>query len=145
MSAPNAVLAAALHLIGWSNGETARRINARASELGYRQVAVHVSTVGRWINGGRPRDPVPRILADLISTALGARVSPEQLHLRGDHQAQAGPITLTVVLTAAEADIIATAAERTRQNIAQYLRASAVATAQGDVAPQTPKNKPQTT
>ncbi|GAB2990260.1 hypothetical protein GCM10023080_065030 [Streptomyces pseudoechinosporeus] len=55
MSTPNYPLALALASAGWGNGETARRINARAQQEGHRSVAVDRSRVGRWIrHGGGP-------------------------------------------------------------------------------------------
>lgn len=61
MNTPNYPLAVAIAAAGWSNGETARRINVRAQRDGHRGVAVDHSRVGRWIRRGeKPRPPVPR-------------------------------------------------------------------------------------
>ncbi|GGZ05761.1 hypothetical protein [Streptomyces poonensis] len=82
MSTPNYPLALALAAAGWSNHETARRLNACASHAGYRGIAVDHTRVGRWIRRGeRPRPPIPALLAELLSEHLGQLHTPEELRL----------------------------------------------------------------
>ena len=82
MSTPNYALALALSAAGWSNAETARRINDAAIHCGCRGVAVDTSRVGRWIRcGERPRSPVPQLLADLLSAHLEQPYTPHSLGL----------------------------------------------------------------
>lgn len=78
--APNYPLALALAEAGWNNSETARRINRLAQERGVCGVAVDRSRVSRWIRfGEKPRSPVPGLLADLLTTALGRPYTPALL------------------------------------------------------------------
>ncbi|MEV3853128.1 hypothetical protein AB0J38_02255 [Streptomyces sp. NPDC050095] len=82
MSSPNYRLALALAQAGWSNRETARRINIRAHEAGHRGVAVGHTSVGRWIRlGAKPREPIPDVLAALLAGALGLPLTAGDLGL----------------------------------------------------------------
>ncbi|MEV0173169.1 Tat pathway signal protein [Streptomyces sp. NPDC050803] len=56
---------------GLSHGEIARRIAATAKAQGHRQVAPDATRVRRWIDGERPRPPVPALLAEVLSEAAG--------------------------------------------------------------------------
>ncbi|MFI6050391.1 hypothetical protein ACIBCO_09900 [Streptomyces violascens] len=86
-SAPNYPLAVAIARAGWSNAETARRINDAARRNGHHGVAVDHTRVGRWIRYGEcPRDPVPCILASLLNQHSHASHTPVSLGLvRGHH------------------------------------------------------------
>ncbi|WP_202236134.1 Tat pathway signal protein [Actinacidiphila reveromycinica] len=56
---------------GLSHGEIARRIAAEAICQGHRQIAPDATRIRRWIDGERPRPPVPALLAAVISDAVG--------------------------------------------------------------------------
>lgn len=80
MSAPNAALAMAFAVAGWSNHEVARRLNALAERRGHRGVAVDHTRVGRWVRRGeKPRPPVPELLAELLTEHLGQPYTPRLL------------------------------------------------------------------
>ncbi|MGW4490855.1 hypothetical protein [Streptomyces sp. NPDC004376] len=80
MRTPNYPLALALAEAGWSNSETARRINALAVTRGHPGVAVGRSRVSRWIrHGERPRPPVPELLAELLTKQLHRCCTPTTL------------------------------------------------------------------
>ncbi|MER5972331.1 hypothetical protein ABT112_21755 [Streptomyces sp. NPDC002055] len=78
----NYALALALSAAGWSNSETARRLNKHAAKLGYTGIAVDHTRVGRWLRcGEKPRPPVHQLLADLLSEHLGQPCTPQSLQL----------------------------------------------------------------
>ncbi|MET7717724.1 hypothetical protein [Streptomyces sp. NPDC005407] len=52
---------------GLSHGEIARRIAAAAKARGHRQIAPDATRIRRWIDGERPRPPVPALLAEVLS------------------------------------------------------------------------------
>jgi hypothetical protein len=80
MRQPNYALALDLAQAGWSNSETARRINHRAQQAGQRSIAVDRSRVSRWIRRGeKPRPPVPDLLAALLTEQLGQPYTPHLL------------------------------------------------------------------
>jgi hypothetical protein len=64
---------------GQSHGEIARRIAAEAIRQGHRQIAPDATRVRRWIDGERPRPPVPALLAAVISEAVGQMLTPGDL------------------------------------------------------------------
>ncbi|MFF8513209.1 Tat pathway signal protein [Streptomyces sp. NPDC015492] len=66
---------------GLSHGEIARRIAAEAIRQGHRQIAPDATRVRRWIDGERPRPPVPSLLAAAISDAIGQTLTPGDLGL----------------------------------------------------------------
>lgn len=80
--AENEALIAWFTRTGWSRGELARQVRARARTTGNPQVACDTNSVRRWFyEGRRPRPPVPELLADVISERVGVRVSPVDLGL----------------------------------------------------------------
>ncbi|MEW2117682.1 hypothetical protein AB0945_21325 [Streptomyces sp. NPDC005474] len=86
MREPNYPLALALAQAGWSNSETARRINRRAEQAGQHGVAVDRSRVSRWIRRGeKPRQPVPELLAALLTEHLGQPYTPRLLGIAPVH------------------------------------------------------------
>ncbi|MEH0415907.1 hypothetical protein [Streptomyces sp. B21-083] len=86
MKEPNYALALALAQAGWSNSETARRINHQAEQAGQRNVAVDRSRVSRWIRRGeKPRQPVPELLAALLTEHLGQPYTPRLLGITPVH------------------------------------------------------------
>ncbi|MEU2587957.1 Tat pathway signal protein [Streptomyces avermitilis] len=66
---------------GLSHGEIARRIAATAKAQGHRQVAPDATRIRRWIDGERPRPPVPALLAEVLSDAVGQPLTPGDLGL----------------------------------------------------------------
>ncbi|MFF4716549.1 Tat pathway signal protein [Streptomyces eurythermus] len=77
----NPHLALRIAATGLSHGEIARRIAAEAKAQGHRQVAPDATRVRRWIDGERPRPPVPALLAAVISDAIGQPLTPGDLGL----------------------------------------------------------------
>ncbi|MEV5239007.1 Tat pathway signal protein [Streptomyces cinnamoneus] len=66
---------------GLSHGEIARRIATEAVHRGHRQIAPDTTRVRRWIDGERPRPPVPALLAAVLSEAVGLVLTPGDLGL----------------------------------------------------------------
>ncbi|MFB7091531.1 Tat pathway signal protein [Streptomyces sp. NPDC056296] len=66
---------------GLSHGEIARRVVAEAKAQGHRQIAPDATRVRRWIDGERPRPPVPALLAAVLSEAVGQPLTPGDLGL----------------------------------------------------------------
>jgi tetratricopeptide (TPR) repeat protein len=90
---------------GLSHGEISRRIAAEAIRQGHRQIAPDATRVRRWIDGERPRPPVPALLAAVLSAALGQPLTPGDLGL-----AAAGPTLDSIqlpLLTEAAAQTLA--------------------------------------
>lgn len=77
----NAHLALWIAATGLSHGEIARRIASEAIRQGHRQIAPDATRVRRWIDGERPRPPVPALLAAVISDAVGQPLTPGDLGL----------------------------------------------------------------
>ncbi|MFJ8429874.1 transcriptional regulator [Kitasatospora sp. NPDC094019] len=78
---PNAELVEWLARTGLSNAELARRVKAAAQHAGHPQVSPDATAVRRWREGNKPRRPIPGIVADVISDALGYRVTSYELGL----------------------------------------------------------------
>lgn len=87
---PNARLNSWFVRSGWSKGELARQVNRRARQMGAHHVSTDTSRVRRWLDGEQPREPIPRILAELFSERFGCVVPVEDLGLRPAHQPAAG-------------------------------------------------------
>ncbi|MFD5425478.1 Tat pathway signal protein [Streptomyces sp. NPDC127084] len=66
---------------GLSHGEIARRIAAEAIRQGHRQIAPDATRIRRWIDGERPRPPVPALLASVLSEAVSQPLTPGDLGL----------------------------------------------------------------
>ncbi|MFJ5645808.1 Tat pathway signal protein [Streptomyces sp. NPDC093223] len=77
----NTHLALWIAATGLSHGEIARRIAAEAKAQGHRQIAPDATRVRRWIDGERPRPPVPVLLASVVSDAAGQPLTPGDLGL----------------------------------------------------------------
>ncbi|OKJ92675.1 Tat pathway signal protein [Streptomyces sp. CB03234] len=77
----NTHLALWIAATGLSHGEIARRIAAEAIRQGHRQITPDATRVRRWIDGERPRPPVPTLLAAVISEAVGQPLTPGDLGL----------------------------------------------------------------
>lgn len=90
---------------GLSHGEIARRIAAEAKAQGHRQIAPDATRIRRWIDGERPRPPVPALLAAVVSAAVGQPLTPGDLGLTA-----AGPMLDSIqlpLLTEAAAQTLA--------------------------------------
>ncbi|MFD4398753.1 transcriptional regulator [Kitasatospora sp. NPDC058478] len=81
MKTPNSQLADWLGRTGWSLGELARRVRAKAADWGHPHVSSDPSSIKRWIDGQSPRWPVPDILSDVFSAHFGYRVTAYDLGL----------------------------------------------------------------
>ncbi|MFG2913373.1 transcriptional regulator [Kitasatospora sp. NPDC048298] len=66
---------------GLSNADLARRVKSAAQHAGHQQIAPDATAVRRWREGNQPRRPLPGIIADVISDALGYRVTSHELGL----------------------------------------------------------------
>lgn len=66
---------------GLSHGEIARRIAAEANRQGHRQIAPDATRIRRWIDGERPRPPVPALLAAVLSEAVSQPLTRGDLGL----------------------------------------------------------------
>ncbi|MEV6653914.1 Tat pathway signal protein [Streptomyces sp. NPDC051219] len=77
----NPYLALWIAATGLSHGEIARRVAAEAMRRGHRQIAPDATRVRRWIDGERPRPPVPELLAAALSEAVGQTLTPGDLGL----------------------------------------------------------------
>ncbi|WP_434600109.1 Tat pathway signal protein [Streptomyces sp. A5-4] len=66
---------------GLSHGEIARRIAAAGKARGHRQIAPDATRVRRWIDGEKPRPPVPALLAEVLSDVVGQPLTPGDLGL----------------------------------------------------------------
>ncbi|MEW2134670.1 hypothetical protein [Streptomyces sp. NPDC005435] len=116
MRTPNYALALALAEAGWSNSETARRINTLAVKRGHPGVAVGRSRVSRWIrHGEKPRPPVPELVADLLTEQLHRRYTPDALGI--------GPAqNLLITLDPREHHALAARAAAANMTIEHYAR-----------------------
>ncbi|MFJ8098658.1 Tat pathway signal protein [Streptomyces griseofuscus] len=101
----NVHLALWIAATGLSHGEIARRIAAEATRRGHRQVAPDATRVRRWIDGERPRPPVPVLLAAVVSDEVDQALTPGDLGLTA-----AGPMLDSIqlpLLTEAAAQALA--------------------------------------
>ncbi|MDT0308207.1 hypothetical protein RM780_14720 [Streptomyces sp. DSM 44917] len=103
------------HRSGWSKGELARQVNRRARHLGAHHISTDTSRVRRWLDGEQPREPIPRILAELFSERFGCVVSAEDLGLRsvprsaavsGIDLPWAGPQTVALISEFSRSDLM---------------------------------------
>ncbi|HEY2579266.1 MAG TPA: hypothetical protein VGI74_23410 [Streptosporangiaceae bacterium] len=77
--APNRRLAHYEARSGFSHAELARAVTRRARAAGEAHICPDGSRVRRWLEGERPRAPVPRMLAEVFTERLGVPVSPADL------------------------------------------------------------------
>ncbi|MFE9391893.1 tol-pal system YbgF family protein [Streptomyces sp. NPDC006784] len=70
---PNRHLAALLAESGWSAGELARAVNALGTKHGLR-LRYDRTAVAHWLDGSRPRAPVPGLVAQVFGSRLGRAV-----------------------------------------------------------------------
>ncbi|MCZ4603333.1 hypothetical protein O3S80_05990 [Streptomyces sp. Lzd4kr] len=133
MREPNYPLALALAQAGWNNSETARRLNRHAAHHGHLGIAVDRSRVSRWIRRGeKPRPPIPRLLAELLTEHLGQPYTPDLLGI--------GPTrNVLVVLEEQDHQVLArraAAANLPAHSLAGALLRTALRTWQADTARQ---------
>lgn len=77
--APNRRLAHYEARSGFSHAELARAVTRRAKEAGEAHICPDGSRVRRWLEGERPRAPVPLLLAEVFTERLGVPVSPADI------------------------------------------------------------------
>jgi hypothetical protein len=71
---------------GLSHGEIARRVAAAGKAQGHRQIAPDATRIRRWVDGERPRSPVPALIVEVLSDAVRQPLTP------GDLGLAAGPV-----------------------------------------------------
>lgn|GEM_PF-558473 len=112
---PNEPLGSWFLRSGWSKGELARQVNRRARQLGAHHISTDTSRVRRWLDGEQPREPIPRILAELFSERFGRVVAIEDLGLRTAHRPPSesgidlpwtGPQTVTLISEFSRSDLM---------------------------------------
>ncbi|MFD9701659.1 hypothetical protein [Lentzea sp. NPDC059081] len=82
---------------GLSKIALAKAVTTLAVETGHHQIRPDGSRVRRWLDGERPRDPVPGLLAQVLSCHVGRPLTPEDLGLgRGasDNTRYRGPLEI---------------------------------------------------
>lgn len=103
--AGNAYLELWIAAAGISHRELARRTGTAARARGHTQIAPDATRVRRWLDGERPRPPVPALLAAVLSDATGVALTPGDLGL-----VEVGPAVDTIqvpLLTEAAAQTVA--------------------------------------
>ena len=112
---PNGQLGSWFLRSGWSKGELARQVNRRARQLGAHHISTDTSRVRRWLDGEQPREPIPRILSELLSERFGCVVAVEDLGLHPVRQSPsasvvdlpwAGPQTVTMINEFTRSDLM---------------------------------------
>ncbi|MFI9586821.1 hypothetical protein ACIHCQ_34480 [Streptomyces sp. NPDC052236] len=83
---PNDQLAALLTEADWSAGELARAVNALGSKNGLR-LRYDRTAVAHWLDGSRPRRPVPDLVAQALSIRIGRTVTAAETGLVRNHRA----------------------------------------------------------
>ncbi|MFE9687848.1 hypothetical protein [Streptomyces sp. NPDC006285] len=68
---------------GLPHAEIARRTAVAGTAPGHRQIAPDATRIRHWIDGDTPRPPVPALLADIPSQAVGQPPTPGDLGLTG--------------------------------------------------------------
>ncbi len=76
---PNDRLRALIEEAGFSHKGLARRINDLGQKRGIRGLSYDHSSVIRWLKGEQPRDPAPRLAAQVFSLALARPVTEADL------------------------------------------------------------------
>ncbi|MFI7342836.1 hypothetical protein ACIBUY_33430 [Streptomyces sp. NPDC050085] len=75
---PNAQLRALLRESGLTQEACARAVNAAAAEIGL-QLGYDRTAVAHWLAGSEPKEPVPRLVAEVFSRRLGRLLTPASL------------------------------------------------------------------
>ncbi|MGW5304839.1 transcriptional regulator [Streptomyces griseoluteus] len=89
MNSPNEQLGYWLGRSGMSRKELARRVQLKAQEWGQPNIAPNATRIRRWLEGERPRQPVPDILAGVFSDHFGWRITTYDLGLGDGSSAEA--------------------------------------------------------
>ncbi|MYR57173.1 hypothetical protein GTY54_13335, partial [Streptomyces sp. SID625] len=108
----NAALRGLLSEAGMSAAELARSVNRLAAGEG---LALHYdrTTVAHWLSGSRPRDPVPQLVAEVLTRGIGRLVSVAETGLAGarsqaasdgSDEDRADPLPRLVALARTDAD-----------------------------------------
>lgn len=109
---PNRKLAGLLAESGWSAGELARAVNALGTKHGLR-LRYDRTSVAHWLEGSRPRMPVPGLVAQVLGRRIGRRVTVMDTGLSGAGPARsprdaglaaADPVERMIALSRAETD-----------------------------------------
>lgn len=79
---PNTALAALLDESGMSHAGLAHRVIALAAARGHAAPRYNHASVARWLRGEQPRGATPDLIADVLSQALGRRVTRADAGLR---------------------------------------------------------------
>ncbi|MDG4862527.1 hypothetical protein P8605_30765, partial [Streptomyces sp. T-3] len=72
---PNTALAALLAEARWSAGDLARTVNAEGARSGV-DLRYDRTAVAHWLQGSRPRAPVPELVARVLGQHLGRPIRP---------------------------------------------------------------------
>jgi len=80
---PNTQLSELLDEAGMPAKGLARRVVARGDQQGL-SLAYDHNSVRRWLDGERPQQPTPALIADVLAEALGRPVSPSDCGLPAD-------------------------------------------------------------
>ncbi|MQY20071.1 hypothetical protein [Nocardia macrotermitis] len=79
---PNRELEELLDESGISNKGLARRVVERGRAVGL-ELAYDHRSVGRWLDGQQPNSPGPELIADVLTEALGRRITPPVCGMSG--------------------------------------------------------------
>ncbi|MFD5514331.1 helix-turn-helix domain-containing protein [Streptomyces sp. NPDC127051] len=74
---PNAQLRTLMEAAGWSPAQLARALRVVAAEHGLSLASDHTA-VRRWLDGTRPRPPVPALLLECLARRLGRPVTAHE-------------------------------------------------------------------
>ncbi|WP_052229772.1 hypothetical protein [Streptomyces sp. CT34] len=93
---PNEHLSELLTEADWSAGELARAVNALGTKHGVR-LRYDRTSVAHWLNGSRPRSPVPDLVAQVLTRRLGRTVTVAETGL--DHNTSDESLRESVLAT----------------------------------------------
>jgi tetratricopeptide (TPR) repeat protein len=109
---PNRQLAALLTEADWSGGELARAVNALGTKHGL-GLRYDRTSVAHWLDGSRPRDPIPELVAQALGSRIGRGVTvsdtglarpPRAEPVRDAVLAESDPVKRLIALCHADAD-----------------------------------------
>lgn len=89
--APNVVLRRLLAETGWTEARLAKEVNAAGAETGL-TLRYDRSAVSHWLSGRRPWGPVPALVAETLSRALGRTVTVADIGLGSQASADAASV-----------------------------------------------------
>ncbi|GAB1822572.1 hypothetical protein [Herbidospora sp. RD11066] len=79
---PNTRLAGLADEAGLSNKGLARRVVEHGETRGLDGLRYNHSSVARWYEGEQPKEPVPELIAEVLTTALGRQVTADDIGMR---------------------------------------------------------------